>query len=92
MGLVGSWLTAPGRRIAVVEFHRRSDAEAFMDKHYPEVSFALEHSRGPDSDPMNFGVSFNRRDEPDAPRESAREGEDWGCTSVGSSIPRGRHC
>lgn len=85
------WLTAAGRRIAVVEFHRRSDAEAFMDKHYPEVSFPLEHSRGPDSQPMNFGVSFNRRDEPDAPRESAREGEDWACANVGSLDPRPQH-
>ncbi|KAK1833150.1 hypothetical protein QBC39DRAFT_346966 [Podospora conica] len=73
-----------GRRIAVVEFHRRSDAEAFMDKYYPEVSFPLENSRGPDSEAMNFGVSFNRRDEPDAPRESTREGEDWECTNCGS--------
>jgi len=62
-----------------------------MDKYYPEVSFPLEHSRGPESEPMNFGVSFNRRDEPDAPRDSTREGEDWACTNVGFLNTRGIH-
>jgi len=76
-------LTCAGRRVAVVEFYRRSDAEAFMEKYYPEVSFPLENSRGVDSEPMNFGLGYNRRDEQDAPREAAREGEDWGCSTVG---------
>ena len=77
-------LTCAGRRVAVVEFYRRSDAEAFMEKYYPEVSFPLENSRGVDSEPMNFGLGYSRREEQDAPREAPREGEDWGCSNVGS--------
>ena len=54
-----------------------------MEKYYPEVSFPLENSRGVDSEPMNFGLGYSRREEQDAPREAPREGEDWGCSNVG---------
>ncbi|KAK0655835.1 hypothetical protein B0T16DRAFT_397815 [Cercophora newfieldiana] len=74
-----------GRRIAVVKFHRRSDAEYFMDRHYPEISFPLEHSRSIDSEPIVFRINFNRsNDETQPARDSRRDDEDWDCTRCGA--------
>ncbi|KAK3363380.1 hypothetical protein B0T25DRAFT_39020 [Lasiosphaeria hispida] len=74
-----------GRRIAFVEFHRRADAENFMETYHPEVSFSLEHSRGVDSELITCGISFNRaRDELETAREPLREDEEWDCTRCGA--------
>lgn len=74
-----------GRRIAVVEFYRRSEAEYFMNKYYPLISFPLEHSRGQDSEPLSFRISFQRGpDEAEGARESRRDDEDWDCTRCGT--------
>ncbi|KAK0633149.1 hypothetical protein B0T14DRAFT_54597 [Immersiella caudata] len=73
-----------GRRIAFVEFHRRSDAEYFMERHYPEISFPLEHSRGIDSEPIVFGINFNRSHDEEPSRESKRDDEDWDCSRCGA--------
>lgn len=67
-----------GRRIAVVEFRRRADAEAFVDRYYPEVSFPLEHSRGVDSEPLTFRIGFDQGEE----QKEKREDEDWDCVRV----------
>jgi hypothetical protein len=75
-----------GRRIAIVEFHRRSDAEHFYDRYYPTISFRLEHSRGLDSDPITVRVEVPRhRDDIDSTRETRRDGDDWECIKVRSS-------
>jgi hypothetical protein len=74
--------TLPGRRIASVEFHRRSDAKQFLDQHYPDISFPLEHSRGPDSDPVTVRISAPSRDESDSSRDVRREEDDWDCINV----------
>ncbi|KAK1758618.1 hypothetical protein QBC47DRAFT_458713 [Echria macrotheca] len=73
-----------GRRIAYVEFHRRSDAEYFIDRYYPEISFPLEQSRGVDSEPVAFGISFSKSGEDSGRRESRRDDEDWDCYSCGA--------
>ncbi|KAG7291793.1 hypothetical protein NEMBOFW57_001813 [Staphylotrichum longicolle] len=73
-----------GHRTAFVEFHRRSDAEYFYDRYYPDVSFPLEHSRGLDSEPITVGVSFpGHRDEMDSSRDSRREDDGWDCSNCG---------
>lgn len=80
--------SGPGRRIAFVEFHRRSDAEYFLDQYYPDISLRLEHSRGLDSEPITVGISSPRnRDEMDSSRESRRDDDGWDCikVSLGSS-------
>jgi hypothetical protein len=72
-----------GRRIAFVEFHRRSDAEYFFDRYYPDISFRLEHSRGADSEPITVGItSPKNRDEVDPSRESRRDDDGWDCHNV----------
>ncbi|KAK3939464.1 hypothetical protein QBC46DRAFT_387999 [Diplogelasinospora grovesii] len=74
-----------GRRVAVVEFHRRADAEYFLDKHHPEISFPLKHTRGIDSKPVTVGIgSGNNRDETDY-GEQRGAGADWQCTECGAS-------
>ncbi|SPQ19486.1 67cd7b42-03de-4411-a86b-92c88f607708 [Thermothielavioides terrestris] len=73
-----------GRRIAFVEFHRRSDAEHFYDRYYPEISFPLEHSRGLDSEPVTVGVSFPNNDETHSSRESRRDDDGWDCIQCGA--------
>ncbi|KAK0729946.1 hypothetical protein B0H67DRAFT_560314 [Lasiosphaeris hirsuta] len=74
-----------GRRIAFVEFHRRADAESFIEAHHPEVSFPLEHSRGVDSELITCGISFNRaRNELETAREPLRDDEEWDCTRCGA--------
>ncbi|KAL2261554.1 hypothetical protein VTK26DRAFT_3905 [Humicola hyalothermophila] len=74
-----------GQCIAVVEFHRRSDAEYFLDRYYPDISFRLEHSRGLDSEPITVGVAAPRnRDEMDSTRESRRDDDDWDCIKCGA--------
>ncbi|KAK4237378.1 hypothetical protein C8A03DRAFT_44757 [Achaetomium macrosporum] len=74
-----------GRCIAFVEFHRRSDAEYFYDRYYPDISFRLEHSRGRSSDPVTVGISYPRSDESRSSRES-RNGDDdgWDCIKCGA--------
>ncbi|KAK5660697.1 hypothetical protein OQA88_12061 [Cercophora sp. LCS_1] len=72
-----------GRRIAVVEFHRRADAEAFVERYHPEVSFPLEHSRGVDSEPLTFRVGYDRGEERERERER-RDDEDWDCVRCGA--------
>lgn len=56
-----------------------------MDKYYPEISFPLEHTRGIDSEPIPFRISFNshNRDGAAPPKGSRREDVDWDCTAVG---------
>ncbi|KAK3330531.1 hypothetical protein B0H66DRAFT_544165 [Apodospora peruviana] len=51
-----------GHRIAFVEFWRAHDAEYFMSKYQPTVTFPLEHSRGIQSEPLTFEMSFRRND------------------------------
>ncbi|KAK4124818.1 hypothetical protein N657DRAFT_689225 [Parathielavia appendiculata] len=74
-----------GHRTAFVEFHRRSDAEYFLDRYYPDISFPLEHSRGLDSEPITVGISSPRdRGEMDSSRDSRRDGEGWDCIKCGA--------
>lgn len=56
-----------------------------MDKYYPEISFPLEHTRGIDSEPIPFRISFNSQNRDDAapPKGSRREDVDWDCIAVG---------
>jgi hypothetical protein len=76
-------LIPPGRHIAFVEFHRRSEADQFFERYYPDVSFPLEHSRGLDSEPITVGVSSpGNRDEVDSSRDSRREDDGWDCIKV----------
>ena len=78
-------LTSAGDRIALVEFHRRSDAEYFYDRFYPDVSFPLEHSRGVDSEPITVGVSVpDNHDEVDSSRDLHRDEDGWMCIKVGT--------
>ncbi|KAK4659890.1 hypothetical protein QC762_114310 [Podospora pseudocomata] len=77
-----------GRRIAAVEFHRRSQVEDFLDQFYPEISFPLQHSRGKDSEFFTFGIQDpNYRDDMPDPRESRRGGREgreddrWTCVT-----------
>jgi len=73
-----------GRRIAVVEFHRRSDAEYFMDRYRPEISFPLEDTRGQDSELITVGVDFNKsRDDSGPSRDQRRDEEGWDCLNCG---------
>ncbi|KAL2147023.1 hypothetical protein VTI28DRAFT_905 [Corynascus sepedonium] len=73
-----------GGRIALVEFHRRSDAEYFYDRFYPDVSFPLEHSRGVDSEPITVGVSVpDNHDEVDSSRDLHRDEDGWMCIKCG---------
>lgn len=74
-----------GRRIAVVEFRRRADAEAFVDRYYPEVSFPLEHSRGVDSEPLTFRIGFDQGREEE--HREKRDDEDWDCVRVSLLVP-----
>ena len=77
------WSHILGRRTAFVEFHRRSDAEYFMGKYAPEISFPLEHSRGVDSEPMTFRIAFSRsRDEAEPSHGMRGENVDWECAAV----------
>ncbi|KAK0737561.1 hypothetical protein B0T21DRAFT_383507 [Apiosordaria backusii] len=78
-----------GQRIAVVEFHRRSQVEDFLDQFFPEVSFPLQHSRGRDSEFFTVGIQDpNYRDDMPDSRESRRGGRDgrdddgWTCVNV----------
>jgi hypothetical protein len=52
-----------GRRIALVEFYRSSDAEGFLRRHGSSISFPLEHSRGADSKTLTFDIDFAERDD-----------------------------
>ncbi|KAK3694787.1 hypothetical protein B0T22DRAFT_81734 [Podospora appendiculata] len=73
-----------GRRTALVEFHRRADAEYFMDNYYPEISFPLEHTRGIGSEPVTFGIDYGRsRDEADSSRDPRRDDDGWDCLNCG---------
>ncbi|KAL1836600.1 hypothetical protein VTJ49DRAFT_4889 [Mycothermus thermophilus] len=73
-----------GNYFALVEFHRRSDAEHFLDRYCPDISFRLEDSRGRDSDPITVTVREPYPDEMDpAPRDSSREDGDWECVECG---------
>jgi len=57
-----------------------------MERHYPEISFPLEHSRGRDSEPLTFNVQFHRgRDDAETRMESRGDDEDWDCDRV--SLP-----
>ncbi|KAK4176888.1 putative RNA-binding protein [Triangularia setosa] len=72
-----------GQRIAVVEFHRRSQVEDFLDQFFPEISFPLQHSRGRDSEFFTFGIQDpNHHDDMPDSREShrgGREDDGWTC-------------
>ncbi|KAL2015412.1 hypothetical protein VTK56DRAFT_5523 [Thermocarpiscus australiensis] len=73
-----------GRRIALVEFHRRADAEYFLDNFYPDISFPLEHSRGVDSEPITVGVSSpGDHDDTSPSRETRRDDDGWDCIKCG---------
>ncbi|KAL2122234.1 hypothetical protein VTJ04DRAFT_2689 [Mycothermus thermophilus] len=72
-----------GRCFALVEFHRRSDAEKFLDRYYPDISFPLEHSRGVDSEPITVSVRAPDRDDMETPRNSRREDDGWECVECG---------
>jgi hypothetical protein len=75
-------IPAAGRCFALVEFHRRSDAEKFLDRYYPDISFPLEHSRGVDSELITVSVCAPDRDDMEAPRNSRREDDGWECVEV----------
>lgn len=71
-----------GRRLAVVEFKRRADAESFMEQHQPDISFPLEHTRGANSEYITMDIFFERsRTNMD---DSHREDEDWDCLKCGA--------
>ncbi|KAK3354901.1 hypothetical protein B0H65DRAFT_28477 [Neurospora tetraspora] len=71
-----------GRRLAVVEFKRRADAESFMEQYHPDISFPLEHTRGPNSEYITMDIFFERsRSDMD---ESRRDDEDWDCLKCGA--------
>ncbi|GAB1311702.1 RNA binding protein [Madurella fahalii] len=72
-----------GRRIAVVEFHRRSDAGYFLDRYYPDISFRLEHSRGMDSEPITVGVSSPTDRDEVGPSRPRRDDDGWDCIKCG---------
>ncbi|KAH6854974.1 hypothetical protein B0I37DRAFT_441892 [Chaetomium sp. MPI-CAGE-AT-0009] len=73
-----------GTRFAFVEFHRRSDAENFLDRYYPDISFRLEHSRGLDSEPITVAVMAPEdRDEIEPSRDSRRDDDGWDCIKCG---------
>ncbi|KAL2167006.1 hypothetical protein VTG60DRAFT_1873 [Thermothelomyces hinnuleus] len=73
-----------GGRFALVEFHRRSDAEYFYDRYYPDVSFPLEHSRGIDSEPITAGVTIpDNLGDMDSARDSRRDDDGWQCVKCG---------
>ncbi|KAK4192511.1 hypothetical protein QBC35DRAFT_484041 [Podospora australis] len=68
-----------GRRIATVEFYRRSDAEEFIDRYWPDITFPLEHSRGSDSQPVTVGIKGPEDRDEMSSRSAHREEEDWPC-------------
>jgi RNA-binding protein 5/10 len=53
-----------------------------MERYYPEISFPLEHSRGIDSEPIAFGINFNRSHEDEPPRDLRKDDDDWDCLRV----------
>ncbi|KAM7209670.1 hypothetical protein V8F20_000073 [Naviculisporaceae sp. PSN 640] len=67
------------RRIALVEFRRREDAEYFMEKYKPTISFPLEHSMGRDSKVLTFDIHFARRDDGDHSRGQRTTENNWYC-------------
>lgn len=71
-----------GRRLAVVEFKRRADAESFMEQYHPDISFPLEHTRGPNSEYITMDIFFEKsRNDMDDPH---RDEEDWDCPKCGA--------
>ncbi|KAH6628396.1 hypothetical protein F5144DRAFT_578892 [Chaetomium tenue] len=73
-----------GSRFAFVEFHRRSEAEDFLDRYYPEITFRLQHSRGLDSEPITVEImAAEDRDEGDSSRGSRRDDDGWDCINCG---------
>lgn len=71
-----------GRRLAVVEFKRRADAESFMEQYHPDISFPLEHTRGPNSEYITMDIFFEKsRNNMDDPH---RDEEDWDCPKCGA--------
>lgn len=78
------------RRIALVEFRHREDAEYFMDKYKPTISFPLEHSMGRDSKVLTFDIHFARRDDGDHPRNQRSTENNWYCPHVGPPISSAR--
>lgn len=77
----------PDRRIALVEFRRREDAESFMDKYQPTISFPLEHSKGRDSEVLTFDIHFARRNDGDHSRGQHGTESNWYCQIVSNSRP-----
>ncbi|KAK4145791.1 uncharacterized protein C8A04DRAFT_35600 [Dichotomopilus funicola] len=70
---------------AFVEFYRRSDAEYFLDQYYPEVSFPLEDSRGPDSDLVAMGVNAAEGyEEMGSSRDARGDDGSWECYDCGT--------
>ncbi|KAK4219100.1 hypothetical protein QBC37DRAFT_411250 [Rhypophila decipiens] len=67
------------RRIALVEFRRREDAEYFVDKYQPSISFPLEHSMGKDSKVLNFDIYFARRDDGEQSHGQRGIESNWYC-------------
>ncbi|EGZ77474.1 hypothetical protein NEUTE2DRAFT_79036 [Neurospora tetrasperma FGSC 2509] len=71
-----------GRRLAVVEFKRRADAETFMEQYYPDISFPLEHTRGANSEYITMDIFFERnRSDMD---DFRGDDEDWDCFKCGA--------
>ncbi|KAK3392964.1 hypothetical protein B0H63DRAFT_456987 [Podospora didyma] len=65
-----------GRQTAVVEFYRDDEAERFVDRYFPNVSFPLISSRGINSPPITVGMDFDGRGR-DSSRGPGRD--DWEC-------------
>ena len=70
-----------GLQIAIIEFHRRSDAEYFMDVYSPAITFPLQPTRGPNDESHTFPIKFGRNRD-DNRREQPRDDEDWECVNV----------
>ena len=71
-----------GRRLAVVEFKRRADAETFMEQYHPDISFPLEHTRGTNSEYITMDIFFERnRSDMD---DFRGDDEDWDCFKCGA--------